>query len=170
MKDRYHYSKDRKTAIIVRLADTQDAPTLASSLRSADLQEIKSNVGEDPLAHIERSILHSDPCYTVLNEKNAPVAVFGVIPDSQEVGVGKIWMLASEEFVSYRYIFLRHCREWIERLQQEYNVLWNYVDARNRMHIRWLNWCGFKFIRSINEHGVKRIPFLEFEKVRKSLL
>ena len=169
MADTYQYLKDRNGAITVRRSKVHDAPPLAAGLRPADLQEIKSHVGEDPVAHIERSIMCSDPGYTILNAINIPVAVFGVIPDAREAGVGKIWMLASDEFVSYRYLFLRHCRDWIERLQQEYSVLWNYIDARNTVHIRWLKWCGFIFIRSIAEHGVERIPFLEFERVRPGL-
>jgi hypothetical protein len=162
----YQYSLNADTYITVRHAESRDAPRLASRLRTADLREIQSHVAEDPSAHIERSIIHSNPCYTIWDYNGTPIAVFGVIPDSREDGVGKIWMLASSILASHRYVFLKHSKEWIERLHQRYQVLWNYVDARNDMHIRWLKWCGFSFVRLIDEHGVDRLPFWEFEKVR----
>lgn len=164
--ERVDYYRNNRIIFSVRGSETKDAYPLAPKLRAADLQEIEANVGEDVLTHLERSISVSTPCYTVLNVTNQPLAAFGVIPDCRDADVGKIWLLGSPELVSYPFLFLRHCKTWVESLQREYKVLWNFVDARNVVHIRWLKWSGFTFLRLIETHGVERRPFYEFEKTR----
>ena len=77
---------------------------------------------------------------------------------------GAIWLLASDEIYRIRFSFLRESRKVIDFLNQKYPTLWNYVDCRNELHIRWLKWCGFKFLRKIN-YGVLQLPFYEFIKI-----
>ena len=59
--------------------------------------------------------------------------------------------------------FLRESRKVVNLLNHKYKLLWNYVDCRNELHLRWLKWCGFKFLRKIN-YGVNQKPFYEFIK------
>ena len=152
--------------IQVRFARDADARELAPRLRPADLQEINANLGEDPLVVLERSIAISDPCYAVVDEEDKPMALFGAAPDTGDEEIGMVWLLGSNELIAHPYYVLRNSREWIERLQQRYRVLWNCVDARNEVHIRWLKWCGFEFIRLIEQYGVEQRPFYEFQRVR----
>jgi hypothetical protein len=150
----------------IRQARLDDAGALADRLREADIQEIRANLGEDPLAVLKRSIVISVPCYTAADRQDSPVAVFGVAPDTHNRDIGMVWLLGSVELVNHQVFVLRQSRKWVEELQRHYKVLWNCVDARNEVHIRWLKWCGFVFIRLIEEYGVERRPFFEFEKVR----
>ena len=152
--------------IRVRGAVTGDARRLASRLRGADLQEIRAVTREDPFDLLCQSIAWSNPCYTIVGEDAESLAIFGVVPDPCAEGVGRIWLLGSDDLVfRHSYIFLRHSRKWIEKLHERYPTLWNYVDARNEVHIRWLKWCGFTLLRRIEEYGVERRPFYEFERV-----
>ena len=41
----------------------------------------------------------------------------------------------------HRLAFLRRCRDVVSRLAERYDTLWNYIDARNKVAIRWLAWC-----------------------------
>ena len=149
----------------VRAANMEDADRLAPVLRCGDIEEIKAAAGEMPIVVLKQGIVCSDPCYTIIDIDDSPLAVFGVIADSSRINVGRIWLLGSDSLVQYSYTFLRHSRKWIEKLHQRYPTLWNYVDARNEVHIRWLKWCGFTFLRRIEEYGVERRPFYEFERV-----
>ncbi|MGH9903554.1 MAG: hypothetical protein ACRD68_17245, partial [Pyrinomonadaceae bacterium] len=76
-----------------------------------------------------------------------------------------VWLLASPELARHPFFF-RHSRYWVEQLHERYRVLWNCVDVRNEVHIRWLKWCDFTFLRRIEEYGAGRMPFYEFTKVR----
>ena len=143
-----------------------DANELAPRLRAADLQEIKANLGEDPLSVLQKGIAVSDPCYAVVNHAGQPLALFGVVPDTCDADVGLIWLLASDELAEHPFFVLRNTRKWVEKLQKQYRVLWNHIDARNELHIRWLQWSGFTLLRRIENFGVEQRPFYEFEKVR----
>jgi hypothetical protein len=149
----------------VRAANMEDADKLAPVLRSGDIEEIKAAASEMPLDVLKQGIVCSDPCYTIVGIDDSPLALFGVIADSEKTNVGRIWLLGSDSLVQYSYTFLRNSRQWIEKLHERYSTLWNYVDARNEVHIRWLKWCGFTFLRRIEEYGVERRPFYEFERV-----
>jgi|ERR1041384_7671963 hypothetical protein len=150
----------------IRRVVHEDANKLARRLRAADLQEIKANLGEDPLSVLQKGVAESDPCYAVVNEEDEPVALFGVVPDTADADVGVVWLLASDELAEHPFFVLRNTRKWVEELQQQYRVLWNHIDARNELHIRWLQWSGFTLLRRIENFGVEQRPFYEFEKVR----
>lgn len=152
-------------ALEVFPARFEDADRLAGKLRQVDRREIQAATGEEPVLMLRQGISWSDPCYTIMTVTDQPVAMFGVVPDSHTPDLGRIWLLGSDELVGYSHTFLRHSRKWIEKLHERYFTLWNYVDARNEVHIRWLKWCGFILLRRIEEYGVERRPFYEFERV-----
>ncbi|WP_438027644.1 hypothetical protein [Sorangium sp. So ce233] len=62
--------------------------------------------------------------------------------------------------------FLRNSRAWVDKLMDGYQTLWNVVDARNEIHIRWLRWCGFTILRTIENYGVEARRFHEFARMR----
>ncbi|MDQ3684467.1 MAG: hypothetical protein M3430_02535 [Acidobacteriota bacterium] len=150
----------------VRLAKPEDAAALATRLRVADREEIKAAVGEEPRVVLERSVSWSDPCCAVVNGEAAPIALFGAVPEANDPDLGIVWLLASDELIKHHFFVARNSRAWVAELHQRYRVLWNCVDARNEVHIRWLKWCGFKFLRLIEKYGVEQRPFYEFERVR----
>ncbi len=153
------------TVLKVRLTIAIDAKKLAPKLRQADIKEIKAATGETPLFTLENGIYRSDSCYTIVDEDDKPLAIFGTVPDSNRNDTGRVWLLGSDELVKHSLFFLRNSHKWVVKLHQRYNILWNYIDARNEVHIRWLKWCGFNFIRRIEKYGVEQRPFYEFEKV-----
>ena len=157
---------DAAVMLNVRKAKMEDAASLAPALRMADRREIQAMTGETPYAALTRSIMWSNPCYAIVDHTERVIALFGVAPDINQAGVGSIWLLGSPEIARHSMHFLRHSRTWVDRLQEKYMTLWNYVDARNKMHIRWLKWCGFVFLKKVQDHGVEHRPFYEFERVR----
>lgn len=156
--------------IKVRPAVCKDAANLAPRLRKADLQEIKANLGLDPLILLDRGIKESDPCYSVVNESDTPLALFGVVPDTGDEEVGLVWLLASDELEHHPFFVLRNTRKWVDILHRQYRMLWNHIDARNEMHIRWLRWSGFTLLRRVEKYGVEQRPFYEFEKIREAAI
>jgi hypothetical protein len=150
----------------VRSTRAKDAEKLAPKLRQADIQEIQAATGESPLVALQNGISWSDSCYTIVDENDKPLALFGTVPDPNSKDTGRVWFLGSDELTKHSLLFLRNSHKWVEKLHQRYDILWNYIDARNEVHIRWLKWCGFKFIRRIEKYGVEQRPFYEFEKVR----
>jgi len=150
-----------------RIAVKTDIPFLADRLRKADREEVKASGGLSPRAALQRGWAHSEIARTIRTDNSGkPVAIYGVVRIDQELPSGGVWLLGTDDLTSYGMPFARRCGEHIEMLQESYPVLFNYVDARNSLHIRWLKWSGFRFIRRHECFGHEKRPFYEFIRVR----
>ena len=57
--------------------------------------------------------------------------------------------------------FLRVSRAWVDNLMERYDGVGNAVDARNEVHIKWLQWVGFEFLPAVSM-GPFALPFIPF--------
>ena len=121
-----------------------------------------ASTGLLPYEALLKGYLENVIVFTIVNRKNIPVGIFGV--NDCGSGVGAIWLLASEDLTTAQISFLRQCRDVVKVLNTKYKILWNFVDCRNSLHIKWLKWCGFKFINKQN-YGVLNKPFYEFIRI-----
>ena len=146
----------------MRIATLKDVEYLAPRLRFVDKQEILAASGLTPFDALKKSFDSSQICFTIVNPKDEPVGIFGVA----DLGgvIGGIWMLGTDNLASIQIAFLKECKKVIQLLNKKYKILWNHVDCRNQLHIKWLKWCGFKFINKKNS-GVLNKPFYEFIRI-----
>jgi Bacteriophage T7, probable scaffold protein Gp13 len=149
-----------------RAATASDARLLSTRLRRSDSAEIWAAVGRDAESVLVEGVAASDPCWAVISGGDAPIALFGVVPDSGQPGSGMVWLLGSDELENNSIGVLRLSSQWVERLHERYDYLWNYIDARNESHIDWLRWCGFHLVERIERHGFEQRPFWRFERHR----
>lgn len=149
---------------LVRPASIQDARDLAPRLRVADVREIQAATGETPEEALITGVNLGRPALSFVDPRGELAGMFGVTP-LNDPQVGAIWMLSSDAIERYPVHFLRRCKGWIDRFHETYPVLMNYVDARNVVHIKWLKWVGFQFLRLI-PYGVQQLPFYEIVRVR----
>ena len=146
----------------IRKTIPEDIDYLAPRLRYEDKREILASTGLLPYEALLKGYLENVIVFTIVNKKNIPVGIFGV--NDCGSGVGAIWLLASEELTTAQISFLRQCRDVVKVLNTKYKILWNFVDCRNSLHIKWLKWCGFKFINK-QKYGVLNKPFYEFIRI-----
>ncbi len=152
--------------IQIRPAEPRDAAALAPRLRSADRREIQAALGStSPTDVLRRGVYASDPCFAVV-ANGSVVALFGVVPIARLPETGSVWLLASDDFAARPAFIVRSSKAWLTTLHERYRVLTNYVDARNEVHIRWLRWCGFTFVRRIERFGAMGLPFHEVKRER----
>ena len=147
----------------VRPSVLEDVPYLASRLRAEDVAEVKAHSGLSAYDALMIGFENCSNCGTGLI-KGEPILMFGagqVLPD-----VGMIWMLGTDKIAEGRVSVLRQSKGWLNELQQEFDLLFNYVDARNEVHIKWLKWLGFSFINLHPEFGVGKLPFYEIVRIR----
>jgi len=141
-----------------RLATIKDLKYLAPRLRFEDKREILSTAGMLPYTALYYSYLKSEIVFTIVNDKKEPVGIFGVTVS------GAIWLLATDKLKEIQFAFLKENKKVIDFLNTKYKILWNYVDCRNSLHIKWFKWCGFKFINK-KKYGVLNEPFYEVIKI-----
>ena len=130
------------------------ATEVAFNLRPDAFREVYEGHGENPLVSIPRDALNGDTVYfTAPNGKTAGVA--GV----QQGGL--IWMLCTPVVEKYPHTFARQAKQFVDSRTEP--LLWNIVDKRNTVHLKLLQFLGFKFLREL-KYGPNQLTFIEFCK------
>lgn len=141
---------------------------MAPRLRQADLQEIAAGGFTSPVKALLTSLETSTERFCIEHD-GEPIAIFGGGPaekcSDSIVRVGVPWMLGTDGISRQWRWFLRNSSTIVGLVQQHYDILFNLVDIRNDVHIRWLRWCGFTFGETL-PHGINGEPFREFIRFR----
>jgi len=148
----------------VRNASHDDIQSLVDDLRPADIAEIQAGSRLPPYEAIAHGLDYGVAEVACLPD-GTPSAVYGVVPTGFNPDLGIVWMLATNRFCGLHRQFLRECKGHIQRIGQNYKAIYNYTDARNKVHHRWLKWAGFHIIKEHPKFGVEGRPFYEFVRL-----
>lgn len=152
--------------LIARPACLADAASIAQRLRAADRAEFRAGTGHDEVEGALRAAVLSEALTLVAVDANAvPVLFFGIsLPTDAAWPFATYFMVAVEGVERFARQIARESRLWIAALQEATGGLpgHNYVDARNALHIRWLQWCGAVFTGRRVFRADPDTPFLEF--------
>ena len=151
--------------IVVGAANQIAADSIATNMRQEDLNEIQAMGVPDPHEALRKGMVHSKPeCYTA-SVKGVPIAMFGVVPFDDDPKFGSIWLLGTDRIKTEVPIsFLKKSRKVLPTLIEPYEMVCNVVDKRNEVHIKWIKWLGFSFIRE-TICGPENRPFYEFARL-----
>ena len=153
-----------------RPAVWSDIAPIAATMRPNDISEVQAASGSTPEGALTEGLLTTlfgGKALTICLPDGTPVGMMGVTHSGQ-ADVGVIWMLASEGLATIQRQFIRESRKYIDEITRGYRVVFNYSDARNELHHRWLQWTGFTIINRHEEWGRERRPFLEFCKITET--
>ena len=145
----------------LRLASEIDCIYLSENLREEDKQEIKAVTGLPPLLSLLCGLKLSSVPLVICDADSKPVAMLGVVPNGL---IGFIWMVGTDDLKKISLSFLRNSKDVCDVLKGKHQILHNYVDKRNKLHINWLKWMGFTIINEIN-YGIENRKFYEFVKI-----
>lgn len=147
----------------VRPATLEDALSLAKRLRKADLKEIQAVGYKTPEDSLVRGLKESSPCYVAVDEEDTPHIIFGIVASPDPL-LGYVWMMASDELKKHWIQVLRETKEWLNDVSKGFQVSANAVHSENKVHIKWLRWAGFSFLRKVK---IGNDEFYEFAKLNK---
>ena len=150
----------------VRPSCLEDVATIANDMRQEDVDECKAQAGACPKGSLLYCFFMSKPCMTLVSRHGEPISMWGAIPEG--LSSGRIWLLGRQAMLddmSDKHYFLRESKVQLAKLHEQYPVLFNVVDARNKIHIRWIQWMGFTFIREHPQWGPESRGFYEFVKI-----
>jgi len=88
--------------------------------------------------------------------------MFGISRMGELSMIGVPWLLSSKSLPKHAKAFLRRNKEYIDEELGNFGLLMNYVDARNKVSIRWLKWLGFSFDEAA-PYGMDQRPFHLFK-------
>ena len=146
-------------------SDVRHISPIAKNMREADKMEIAATGTPDPYQALWMGHRQSEPtAYTVMAD-GKPISMFGVGPIEGSPKLGTIWLLGTDDITNKcPFHFLRTSKRFLPTLLEPYHMVCNIVDSRNTVHIRWMKWLGFKFIRPIM-FGPENRLFWEFAEV-----
>ena len=117
---------------------------IADHLKKDDYREIVGLAGRTGVRDNLLLCASSSKWARVALFDGVPVAAFGVYATSPFARESCIWMLTTEATQVRKIYVGRTSRKGIRALLNDWDVLWNYVDAGNRQTIQWLEWLGAK--------------------------
>ena len=142
-----------------RATQLHDVCELAPNLRSEDKREVNT-LGKTSEQALLSGYLLGRVCRSIINNYGQVVGMYGVVPADSKTGL--VWMLGSDKLKKIKIPFLKESRTEVEKMNILLPHLWNIIDSRNELHLKWIKWCGFKII---GERMVNNVKFYEFCKV-----
>lgn len=150
----------------VRRAAVSDLEHICPNLRKEDIEECRAFLGVDPGLVLPLLVRDHD-AWVMVNDQGKLVGIFGVAPVEGQPLVGSVWMMATPDLKNHKIEFLRNCEKCIDMMHSLYPILWAFTDARNKLHHKWLKWCGFSFI-DLKPTGASGLPFYEVIRIKES--
>ena len=142
-------------------ADISHAAFIALNMRRADVEEIWASNHRTPYeALIGGMDISAYPATGVVN--GVPICMFGVGASGPISLHGSPWLLGTPDVEKHARKFLRLNKSYIDLIKEDYDLLYNWVDERNDVSIRWLKWLGFD-IKPATPYGLDQLPFHYFE-------
>lgn len=149
---------------MLRLAKAEDwhAQHIDANVREADRRELWDYAALTPLATMRMGMERSSAHVALMDDE--PISMFGVSPYSMLSGIGNPWMVgakALETRAGWRAIALI-APDCFEHYKHRFpKLLYNLVDERNTVAIRWLERLGFTMGRTFPV-GSSQLPFRVF--------
>ena len=126
-------------------ASTEHLLPIATSMRDIDKREVWAMNRQSPYEALASSLEDSQRAWTALVD-GAPAMMWGVaLAGCPSSNMGTPWLLSTTVLEQPAIVapFLRLSRSYVEKLQQGFSLLSNYVHAENHISKNWLQWCGF---------------------------
>lgn len=138
-----------------------DVFNLAPNLRREDVDEALA-INLAPETALLQGYIFSKECYSVKYKKQV-IGMFGLSTFNVPKNQALIWFLGSDECSNHPITFVKQGIKFTNKWLQEYDILLNVVDNRNKSHIEWLKSIGVTISTPIMINGHK---FLQFYKIK----
>lgn len=151
---------------VTRPAKAGDGAAIAACLRPEDAEELRAATGREDLGVLlEQYIREGGYSYVVCDEEG-PFLLGGATLPLYETSHGLatcLWLVAATRYRRHARWIIRNTKPWIRAvLNHNGCVGHNFVDSRNTVHIRWLQWAGATFTGKVITQADPSVPFLEF--------
>jgi hypothetical protein len=131
----------------VQPATAKDVAILALAMADEDAGEVeydRDSEGEQrPLDHLLNAFLSSTEVWAAHDPKGQPCALWGVGPTSQDLEVGRFWLLTCEEVETVPSDLVALSTIVLPEMLTTYTRLESIVDAQNQRALSLLQGLGF---------------------------
>lgn len=146
----------------VRQAELADVRIIADKIRKPDADELWASSHLTPYQALMVSFMVSRDTTFTGTANGVPVCMFGIREPSMLSDTAVPWMIAGADLEFYSKAFLRRSKAIVNMWRSIYPFMQNYVDERNVVAVRWLQWVGFS-VYYPKEYGADKLPFHRFD-------
>lgn len=146
--------------INLRPATLDDARYLAPRLRDMDRMECEALFPVPVETVLVESVRLSLAAISIYNDEGTPLGVFGVVPESEQVGL--IWLVGTNGLLRHQRELMRKAPALLQEMHKVRPCLTNIVHEKNVVHRRWLHHFGFKRL-GVEQHGPHQ--FIQFARM-----
>lgn len=152
--------------IVVRPMIDSDIQAIADDVREPDRLELEEGCGQSVASALTIGLRSSVKAHVICWD-DVPLAAFGDVSHSPCAGIGIPWLISTNAIEHHPRQFLRACKPLLGFMRVRHPTLLNYVDARNTVAIRWLEWLGFT-VGSATPYGPNQLLFRQFQLTREN--
>lgn len=128
----------------------KDIKYILHNLRNEDKHEIISQFGENYIEEYSNLIMKRNDYFVLGCKKSDDTPVcMGGIADTDENGIGMVWLLCTPEIVNYQHCLLRNIKKDIQFFDKNYWFTFNYIFKENYLAKKWLSKFGYKFDKTV---------------------
>ena len=140
-------------------AKPEHAKFIAENMKQPDVDEVWASSKHTPKEAIVTSMSLSQEVWAGLGD-GEPIIIMGVVKQDM-LNRAVPWMLGTDALPLFTRPFLRDAKAMSNRWLDECSFLFNYVDARHTVSVRWLEWMGFEVMEA-EPFGPYNMPFHNF--------
>lgn len=149
-------------SVVVVEATQAHVEQLAPRLRQTDALEMRRASGLSAFDGLKRAVDVSFSCHAVIVNGQVE-AIMGVARAGVMATTGCPWLLMAETAPDHKDVFRDLVPKVIEYWQSLFDHLENWVDAENKIALRWLKRIGFTLDAEPVPYGRAQTPFYRFE-------
>lgn len=146
----------------VEVADEEHIERIAARARLADREELMASNAMSPAEAMHEGLRTASAARTGFVD-GEPICMFGVSPYEPQPVIGIPWMIGTDLLERHQRVFIRRCHREFAAVCEGYHYLVNWVDDRNVVAHRWLQWMGFR-LHEAAPYGVEGLPFRMFDR------
>lgn len=127
-------------------------------IREADKKEVFASSGLEIEKALEQSISVDGYHYAGFIDEKL-ICIFGI---GRIGNIGVPYLIGTDEIEKHKRVVAIHSKGFIDKYKREFDYMVNFVDARNKLAIKWLEWLGFT-IHEAQNFGFLNLPFHKFD-------
>lgn len=143
----------------VRFATPEDAPAIMKDLRSFEKRSVEM-LNMNPVFQLQTEIKESLYCFAGTVDGKVGV-IWGIKQPTLLSGNAHLWAITTNLVDEHPFVFLRHSREFIKKVQTQYASLEGYVLNDYERSKKWLRWLGFSIAPPVR---YEKLSICKFER------
>ena len=125
----------------IKPATYHDCLFLELDAREEEVREVRRSHDQTIYQAAKQSIEQSYEAVSVWKDDKL-LCITGIVPIDDNVSCP--WLLTTNELKKHPKLLLKWTRYYVEKWNQMWPVLQNYIDAEYKESLRWAKWAGFE--------------------------